>query len=88
MTSKLNELLKLAGLPLREEKEDASPDHVKNERELFNTCIKCCEDIVKMCEGRLAEKDLSDEHKKQYTALCNNTKKHSELMKTHLASYK
>jgi len=82
----MNAILKLAGLPIREE--DASPSHEKKEQDLFTVCITHCEDIMKMCDARLQEKDLSAEHKKQYTALCDNTKKHVELMKKHLESYK
>lgn len=91
----LNDTRRLAGLPAiveeqlneAEEKSDASPEHVAKEKELFNKCISCCNDIVAMCEGRLKEKDLTPEHKKQYTDLCKCTKEHIEALKKHLASY-
>lgn len=82
----LNKIRKSAGLPLMED--DATPEHKDNERALFQ---KCCEDLAKvetMCGSRLKEKDLSDEHKKQYTDLCACAKRCCEDMRKHLASYK
>lgn len=82
----LNYYRKAAGLPLVES--DASPEHIKSEKALFETCIGHCDKIIAMCEARLQQKDLSDEHKKQYTELCKCTKEHVALLRKHLASYK
>jgi hypothetical protein len=82
----LNYIRKVAGLPLVEAS-DASPAHEQKEHALFK---KCCEDLAKvqsMCEARLKEK-LTDEHKKQYTDLCNCAKGCCEDMRKHLTSYK
>lgn len=86
-TKQLNEMLKFAGLPIREEKDDASP-HITKEKALFEQCCDCLSQVEKMCDARLAEKDLTDEHKKQYTELCECAKDCCEVMKKHLASYK
>lgn len=85
-TKLLNEMLKVAGLPLKEE--DASPEHMKKEKALFEQCCECLTEVGKMCDARLAEKDLSPEHKKQYTELCECVKETCDTMKKHLASYK
>ena len=84
MKLNINEMRKAAGL---NETSDASPKHIKNERALFEKCIKCCEEIIAMAEGRLKEKDLTDEHKKQYREMCDDAKKQIEVMKSHLTSY-
>lgn len=91
----LNEVRKHAGLPPVEvlvekkaEKEDASPEHKSNEKAMFEKACECCANIVKMCDARLAEKDLSAEHKKQYTELRKCCQGCCDLMTAHLKSYK
>lgn len=88
MMKQLNEMLKLAGLPIREEDEkDATPQHMKNEKALFERCCGCLEDVMKMCEERL-KGEVTDEHKKQYTELCDCAKECCATMKKHVESYK
>ncbi len=101
MSKLLEEMRKFAGIPvaappeglkrlppIKLTEEDVSAEHIAKEREVFNACIKSCEEILKMCEARLKEKGLSDEHRKQYTEMCACTKEHVAGLKKHLASYK
>jgi hypothetical protein len=87
MKLNVNEFRRIAGLPLVES-EDASPEHEANERALFKKCCDDLEKVEKMCEERLKGKDLTDEHKKQYTDLCECAKRCCADMKKHLESYK
>lgn len=73
---------------VKSSKNDASPEHEKHEKKLFDNCISCCDKICDMAEKRLAQKDLSEEHRKQYKEMCSDIKKFSTLLKKHLASYK
>lgn len=69
-------------------KNDASPQHKASEHELFK---KACADLTRveeMCSARLNQKDLTDEHKKQYTELRDCAKRCCEDMHKHLTSYK
>ena len=84
----INEVLRLAGLPLREE--DLA-QHVKKEERLFVDCCSCLKDVMKMCEERLndpATGDITPEQKKQYTDLHACAKHCCEVMSKHRESYK
>ena len=89
-TETMNDLLKIAGMPLMETAgpaETADKDHERKEHDLFK---KSCEDLTKvvaMCEDRL-KSELTDEHKKQYTALLVCSKQCCMDMNKHLETYK
>ncbi len=77
----------IAGVVIESEDCDASPEHIKKEKKLFEDTCKNLQDIQKMCEARLSEKDLTDEHHKQYTKMCASVEKLCTEMKEHLKSY-
>ena len=79
----MNAIRKAAGLPLLYE-----ADHKRDELGLFK---KACADMTRvkeMADKRLADKGLSDEHKKQYEALSACAAKCCKQMTAHLDSYK
>lgn len=67
-----------------EEKESSA--HEAKEKELFQATCANLSSVVSMCEQRLKD-ELSDEHKKQYQALCACAKACCADMKKHLESY-
>ena len=89
----LTHLRKIAGLPqinesvvVEAKEEKASAEHEAKEKELFQATCSHLSDVVAMCEQRL-KGELSDDHKKQYEALCACAKSCCADMKKHLTSY-
>lgn len=83
----INSIRRIAGLqPLVEN--DASKEHIVHETKLFKKACDDLAEVTRMCDERLKNADLSDEHKKQYTALRACAKDCCEDMCKHLESYK
>jgi hypothetical protein len=83
----LNEIRKAAGIPLVEsEMED--PNHEAAEKKLFHTTASNLGKVAEMCTHRLAEKDLSPEHKSQYATMKKEVSALVAAMLSHLDTYK
>lgn len=74
---------KIAGLV----ESSTSSDHVADETQMFSDACTALNKIREMCEQRIAAKDVTAEHKTEYTELLKDVERVCAVMQKHLKSY-